>query len=126
MKLQVTLLAGLMAAALSIPALAQVDQPPAPPAQSHHGDRMMRRFSNLNLSDQQKSQIRTLLENYRQTHPKGSTPDPDARKQLRGQILSVLTPDQRMQLEAQARQRRAERAQEGNPAPNPVASPATR
>jgi Spy/CpxP family protein refolding chaperone len=120
MKLQATLLAGLIAASLSLPAIAQVQQAPAPPAQSQHGDRMMRHFSNLNLSDQQKSQIQTLVQNYRQAHPKGSTPDPDARKALRSQIDAVLTPDQRTQLKADEQKARAEHAQ-GNP--NPVASP---
>ena len=120
MKLQATVLAGLIAASLSLPAIAQVQQAPAPPAQSQHGDRMMRRFSNLNLSDQQKSQIQTLVQNFRQAHPKGSTPDPDARKALRSQIETVLTPDQRAQFKADEQKHRAEHAQ-GNP--NPVASP---
>ena len=61
---------------------------------------MMRRFENLNLNDQQKSQIQSLMQSYRQTHPKGSAPDPDARKQLREQIDAVLTPDQRAQIKA--------------------------
>ena len=120
MKLQATVLAGLIAASLSLPAIAQVQQAPAPPAQSQHGDRMMRHFSNLNLSDQQKSQIQTLVQNFRQAHPKGSTPDPDARKALRSQIETVLTPDQRAQFKADEQKHHAEHAQ-GNP--NPVASP---
>lgn len=121
MKLQATVLAALMAAGLSLPAIAQVQQAPSAPAQSRHGDRMMRRFSNLNLTDQQKSQIKTLVQNYRQAHPKGSTADPDARKALRDQINAVLTPDQRAQLKSDMAQHRAQHAQQSNP--NPVASP---
>ncbi len=101
MKLHATVLAGLMVAGLALPAVAQDQQAPAAPAQSQqHGDRMMRRFNDLNLSDQQKSQIQSLMQTYRQAHPKGSAPDPDARKQLREQIDAVLTPDQRGQMKA--------------------------
>ncbi len=123
MKLQVTLLAGLMAASLALPAVAQQQGPP-PPAQSQHGDRMMRRFSDLNLSDQQKSQIKSLMESYRQAHPKGSAPDPDSRKQLREQINAVLTPDQQAQLKADEARFRAQRQNATNNAPPaPVATP---
>ena len=127
MKLQAIVLAGLIAAGLALPAVAQDQQPPAAPAQSQrHGDRMMRRFQDLNLSDQQKSQIQTLVQNYRQAHPRGSAPDPDARKQLRQQIDAVLTPDQRAQMKADEAKFRAEH--QGNemrnaPAPGPTATP---
>jgi Spy/CpxP family protein refolding chaperone len=125
MKLQATVLAGLMAAGLSLPAIAQVQQQPAPPAQSQHGDRMMHRFSDLNLSDQQKSQIKTLMQSYRQSHPKGSAPDPDGRKQLRGQIDAILTPDQRAQLKSDEEKYRAQRHENAtnNAPPAPVATP---
>jgi Spy/CpxP family protein refolding chaperone len=125
MKLQATVLAGLMAAGLSLPAIAQVQQQPAPPAHSQHGDRMMRRFSDLNLSDQQKSQIKTLMQSYRQSHPKGSAPDPDGRKQLRSQIDAVLTPDQRVQLQNDEAKFRAQHqgSAMNNAPPAPVATP---
>jgi Spy/CpxP family protein refolding chaperone len=127
MKLQATVLAGLIAAGLALPAVAQDQQPPAAPAQSQqHGDRMMHRFDNLNLSDQQKSQLQTLMQNYRQAHPRGSTPDPDARKQLRDQIDAVLTPDQRAQLKADEEKFRAQRQQRNattNVPPAPTATP---
>jgi Spy/CpxP family protein refolding chaperone len=125
MKLQATLLAGLMAAGLSLPAIAQVQQQPAPPSQSQHGDRMMRRFNDLNLSDQQKSQIQSLMQSYRQSHPNGSAPDPDGRKQLRSQIDAVLTPDQRAQLQSDQAKFRAQHQGNAtnNAPPAPVATP---
>ncbi len=55
-------------------------------------------MANLNLSQQQRAQIHALFQQYRQTHPRGSAFDPQARKQLREHILSVLTPQQRVQL----------------------------
>ncbi|HTC30346.1 MAG TPA: hypothetical protein VK702_06425 [Candidatus Acidoferrum sp.] len=125
MKLQATVLAGLLAAGLSLPAIAQTQQGPPPPVQSQHGDRMMHRFSDLNLSDTQKSQIKSLMESYRQAHPKGSAPDPDARKQLRDQINAVLTPDQQSQLKADEARMRAQRQgnNTSNVPPAPVATP---
>ncbi len=125
MKLQATLLAGFIAASLALPAVAQDQQPPGAPAQSQqHGDRMMRRFENLNLNDQQKSQIQSLMQSYRQTHPKGSAPDPDARKQLREQIDAVLTPDQRAQMKADMEKYRSQHQRNamtnGAPAPAPT------
>jgi Spy/CpxP family protein refolding chaperone len=125
MKLQATVLAGLMAAGLSLPAIAQTQQAPAPPAQSQHGDRMMHRFSDLNLTDAQKSQIQTLMQNYRQAHPRGSTADPDARKQLRDQINAVLTPDQQAQLKSDEAKMRAQRQgnKTSNVPPAPAATP---
>jgi Spy/CpxP family protein refolding chaperone len=126
MKLQATVLAGLIAAGLALPAVAQDQQPPAAPAQSQqHGDRMMHRFDDLNLSDQQKSQIKTLMQNYRQAHPRGSAPDPDARKQLRDQINGVLTPDQQTKLKADEAKFRAQRQGNAttNVPPAPTATP---
>ncbi len=127
MKLQVTMLAGLLAAGLSLPVVAQAQQaPPPPPAQSQHGgDWMMHRFSDLNLTDAQKSQIQSLMQNYRQAHPRGSQPDPDARKQLREQINALLTPDQQAQLKADEAKMRAQRhgSDTSNVPPAPAATP---
>jgi len=127
MKLQATVLAGLLAASFALPALAQDQPQQAPPSQFQpHRDRMMRMFENLNLSDQQKQQIKTLMDNYRQAHPRGSTPDPDARKQLRDQIDAVLTPAQRTQLKANEEQFRARYQQRNdtmNVPPAPTATP---
>jgi Spy/CpxP family protein refolding chaperone len=126
MKLQATVLAGFIAASLALPAVAQVQAPPPPAQSQQHGDRMMHRFDDLNLSDQQKSQIQTLLQNYRQAHPRGSAPDPDSRKQLQEQINTVLTPDQRAQLKADMERFRAQRQQRNdttNVPPAPTATP---
>jgi Spy/CpxP family protein refolding chaperone len=66
-------------------------------------------MANLNLSDQQRSQIRQLMMQFRQSHPRGSAPDMPAREQLHQQILSVLTPEQRTQLEQERQQWQATR-----------------
>jgi Spy/CpxP family protein refolding chaperone len=58
----------------------------------------------INLSDQQRAQIRQLVQQYHQAHPKGSTFDPQGREQLRQQILGVLTPQQQTQLKQNMQQ----------------------
>ncbi len=72
----------------------------------------------LDLSQQQQNQIKTLVTNYKQAHPKGSQPDDAARKQLRDQVLAVLTPAQRTKLE---QEKAAWHKQ--HPSPAPSASP---
>jgi Spy/CpxP family protein refolding chaperone len=52
----------------------------------------------LNLSDQQRAQIRQLVQQYRQAHPRGNTFDPQAHKALRQQIFAVLSPQQQTQI----------------------------
>jgi Spy/CpxP family protein refolding chaperone len=52
----------------------------------------------LSLSDKQRTQIRQLVRQYRQAHPRGSGFDPQAHRQLHQAILAVLTPQQRVQL----------------------------
>lgn len=90
----------------------------------HHGF-MMR---GVNLNAQQKAQIKQIMQNFRQAHPRGTKMDPQARRtahqQLRAQIMNVLTPQQRTQVQQniqQMRQRRQEmrarRAAEPSPAP---------
>lgn len=70
------------------------------PAQGNGGGgRMMQRFAALGLSDQQKTQIQGLIDQYRQTHPQGSPRDPQAMQTLRSQINAVLTPAQQQQLQ---------------------------
>ena len=66
----------------------------------HNGT--MGRFARLNLTDQQRTQIRQLTQQYRQAHPWGSASDPQAREELHQQILNVLTPEQRAQLKPNA------------------------
>lgn len=60
---------------------------------------MHQRWMALNLTDDQRSQIHQLIAQYRQAHPAGSAPDPQAREQLHQKILEVLTPDQRSTLQ---------------------------
>jgi Spy/CpxP family protein refolding chaperone len=88
---------------------------------------MMRAIKELDLSDAQRSQIQQLVQQYRQQYPKGSTPDPQARKALREKIFATLTPDQQTQLKQRLAQMRAQRgAQDGesNGAPAGPAAPA--
>jgi len=109
------------AAALILPAGVLAQQATAPnqnpPAagqwQGHGGHRggFMRMFRNLNLSAQQKSKIQQIVQQYHQAHPQGSQPNPQARKQMRGQIMNLLTPQQRTQLQQQMQQMRAQRGQ---------------
>ena len=61
--------------------------------------RMMARFSQLNLSDDQKNRIQSLISQFRAAHPAGSPPDRAAMQQLRDQINAVLTPQQQQQLQ---------------------------
>src|SRR5215469_13721536 len=107
MKLSPFLLSGALAIAIGLPVAGCAQQSPAqsqPGAQQqgafghHRGG--MRFLQGVNLSDQQKQQIKTIMDQYRQAHPAGSQPDPNARKQMRDQIMNVLTPDQRTQVQA--------------------------
>ncbi len=103
------------AAAVILPAgaFAQQAQTPAGTAapqgqwkgHAHHRGGMMRAFRDLNLSDQQKTQIHQIMQQYRQAH-QGQRPDAQSRQQLRNQILNVLTPQQRAQFEAKMQQMR--------------------
>lgn len=67
----------------------------------HHGPN---RMASLNLTPQQKAQIKQIHDQYRAAHPCGSQPDPAARKQMRQQIMNVLTPQQRQQLQQEMSQ----------------------
>ena len=80
--------------------LAQQSAPAAgaPAAGARHGFGIGRALRTLNLNEQQKAQIKQLMDQYRQQHPRGSTPDPQSRQQLRDRIMSVLTPQQQAQL----------------------------
>jgi Spy/CpxP family protein refolding chaperone len=124
--------AAAVALILPVGALAQQAPPAtvAPGAQQWQGHRhrggFMRMFRNLNLSDQQKSQIRTIMQQYRQAHPQGSQPDPQARKQMRDQIMNLLTPQQRTQFQQEMQQMRAQHEREHEQEqeqPQPQATP---
>jgi len=102
--------------AATFPVLGAAQEAPAQPAavapavrtgHAQHG--FMAALRGVNLSDQQKAQIKQLVAQYRQAHPKGSAPDRAGRRQLRTQILNVLAPQQRTQFDANLARMRAER-----------------
>jgi Spy/CpxP family protein refolding chaperone len=123
------LIAALCALSLGAPAFALAQgaaisdstQPATPSGQPtsgpyrHHHHGMFSMLHTLDLSQQQQDQIKTLFNTYRQAHPEGSQPDPAARKQLRDQILAVLTPAQRTKLE---QEKQAWHKQHPSPAPS--------
>lgn len=112
-----------LAAGLPIAASAQVvPAPPAngAPAQAGHAHRVspyMHALRSLNLSDSQKSQIRSIMQSYRQ---KNKGVDRTTRrantKQMRADIVNVLTPDQRTALQQNLRQMRAQNRGSRGPA----------
>jgi Spy/CpxP family protein refolding chaperone len=73
----------------------------------------------IDLSDQQKAQIKTMTDQYRAAHPDGSPPDPAAHKALEDQVMTVLTPDQQAQYKANVAKMRQYRDQNGPPQPSP-------
>jgi Spy/CpxP family protein refolding chaperone len=82
----------------------------------------MNMVRSLGLSDAQKTQIKTMVQQYREEHPKGSAQDKQARKALRRQVLGILTPQQRDQLQEERRQHHSEQ-QPGGFAPTPTPLP---
>ena len=68
------------------------------PLHKHGG--FMRAVRSTGLSAQQRLQIKGLVSQYRQAHPKGSPPDHAAHRALHQAILNVLTPDQQAQVHA--------------------------
>jgi Spy/CpxP family protein refolding chaperone len=95
---------------------ASASQPASGQHKHHHG--MFSMLRTLDLSQQQQDQIKTLFNNYKQAHPKGSQTDPAARQQLRDQILAVLTPAQRTKLDQEKQAWRSK-----HPSPAPSSSP---
>jgi Spy/CpxP family protein refolding chaperone len=80
----------------------------------------------VDLSDAQRSQIKQIVQQFRQAHPKGSFTDPQARRQahqqLMQQIMGVLTPQQRAQVQQnmqQMRQHRQHQEADGDGQPQP-------
>jgi hypothetical protein len=107
---------GALAAALAMPlgASAQQQQYPAPsqsravePSHDRMQHRWQRRLSRLNLSGDQQQRIQSMIDQYSQAHPEGSAVDPNARRELRRQILGVLSSDQQNQLQQEMRAHRA-------------------
>src|SRR5580692_10045448 len=78
--------------------------------------RWMKRLGNLNLSGDQQQRIQSKINQYSQAHPQGSPRDPGASRELRRQIMSVLSSDQQNQYHAQMRalqQQRRGQTQQG-------------
>lgn len=143
MKLPYFVLAGVLATAVALPVIGCAQQTPTGPdntttttqggvpgAHGHRGG-MMGLLKSLNLTQDQQTKIKAITEAYRQAHPRGSQPDPQARKQMMDQVMAVLTPDQQAQLKAKMQTMRQHRQHEGaengtfrpdaspSPSPNP-------
>lgn len=84
----------------------------------HFYKHWMKVLSGLGLSSDQQQKIQSPFDSYAQAHPAGSPDDPQAKRELRSQILAVLTPaqqaqfDQQMQAWWQAHQAQIERLKE--------------
>lgn len=109
MKLSHALLTIAFSVALAVPLAASANNPattaaPGTALHHHHRNNFMRALRGVNLSPDQQSQIKSLMLSFKQSHPKGSAPDPAARKLLRQNVLSKLTPAQRAQFEQNQRQ----------------------
>ena len=105
MSFRNVLLTAAAAASFAIPLAAPAQQAPAqqvaaPAVRAHRHRGLMRRLRALDLSPAQQQRITALVQAYREAHPKGSPRDPRARKQLRRDVLAVLTPEQRERLRA--------------------------
>ena len=85
----------------------------------------MQALKGVNLSDQQKQQIKQIMSQYRQAHPEGSAPDPQAMQQVHQQIMNVLTPDQQAQVKQNLQQMHQNQmqGQAGAPGQEPAAAP---
>jgi Spy/CpxP family protein refolding chaperone len=125
------LAAGIFALALAMPlgAVAQQSQPPAmqssghvTPSQAKLQHRWMKRLQGVNLSGDQQQRIQSIIGQYSQAHPEGSPSDRDASREMRRQVMGVLTTDQQNQYHEQMRARRAQmqqrRAQTQQQSPN--------
>ena len=126
MKLNPIFASGALAFAIGLPIVGCAQQSASQPSttsQARHGHRgMLHAFRALNLSGQQKTQIHQIIAQFRSTHPKGSAPDPAARKAMRAAVMSVLTPDQRAQFKATMQRRRANAANHLQPEATPTPS----
>lgn len=121
-----------LACAVAIPSIASAQQAPPAPASApatgehehHHHGMMHRMLRGVTLTAQQKTQIKQLVSQYRQAHPEGSQPDPQAHKQLQDSIFHVLTPAQQAQVKANMAQmhngHHPDRDDTSAPAPQPT------
>jgi len=131
MNISKPILAGAALLALALPLAVAAQTTPAAPTTTttagehrHHGGGLNRMaLRGITLTDAQKQQMMQLRTAYKTAHPKGSTPDPAARKALRDQMLGILTPDQRTQYDANVKQMRENHKNAGNGPFAPNASP---
>ena len=72
-----------------------------PNGQPHHANKMRLALQSLNLNDQQRSQVKSMMKNFKQQRKAGT---PVKRREMIAQIESVLTPQQQQQFEATLRQ----------------------
>src|SRR5579883_2259767 len=112
------LAAGAFAVALAMPLGVYAQQSQAPstraygrshttPSRDRIAGRWSHRFGRLNLSGDQQQRMQSIIDQYSQTHPEGSPRDPQANRELRRQLMGVLSPDQQNQFRQQMRARRA-------------------
>ena len=127
MKLSPILLSGALALAMGLPIAGCAQQTPAqapvssPAGEHHHHNGMMRMLRGVNLTPQQKTQLQNMMQQYHQSHPKGSAPDPAARKALHQQMMNVLTPAQQAQVKQNMQQMRSmHNDRDEAPAPTPT------
>ncbi len=133
------LIAGALAASLALPLAASAQQSPQPPynpqqqqqqpqqpgAPGQPGPRNLttpsvyalqaqfgRIFGNLGITAPQQAQITSLINSFAQTHPEGSPRDRKGMKELRQEILSILTPQQQAQYEQERAALQVQRAQQ--------------
>jgi Spy/CpxP family protein refolding chaperone len=112
---------GVLAAVLALPLAvsAQQTQPPPPaqaqgpvtPNESVLQHRWARNLGGINLSSQQQQQIQSIVHQYSQAHPAGSPRDPQSARDMRRQIMGVLSPDQQNQFHQQMQERRQQMRQ---------------
>lgn len=134
MTIRSILISAALAAAIIVPAGVFAQQSQAAPASApgapstqrwggerHHG--MMSMMRDLNLTDAQKTQIRQIVSDFRNSHTPGERPDPQSRAQMRDKIMNVLTPQQRAQFQARMQQMRAQREEREGSEPAPESTP---
>ncbi len=99
-SLLATSAAGFAQTASPEPAATPAQNAPAPDSGEPHGhrkNRMMAALQELGLSDDQKAKIKNCMTAFRDSRDSAT---PETRKELRGQIEQILTPDQRTRFAA--------------------------
>jgi hypothetical protein len=118
--------------ALAVPlgAYAQQSQPQGvmaqqrtTPSTANLQHRWMKRLGNLNLSGDQQQRIQSMINQYSQAHPQGSPRNPGAARDLRRQIMSVLSSEQQNQYHAQMRAREQQMQQRRGQQQGPAGQP---